>query len=177
MANKDELWFVYTKGFSSGRSGPFTYDQLAEQYARGEIDGRMTCEKSSLWWAFLAIRLTLVDCFPEFVTRRENPKPSQLQASDTVNIGAISNLQSQTNAGSDWASFLRFIGIVSGIAGFIGLMIGFGAGNSDVRLSGWYLLVVGVGHAIYSFFLAFLVDVFLDIRLSLRKLVDKKEKE
>lgn len=72
---------------------------------------------------------------------------------------------------SGWADFLTAIGVLGLIVGFVvGILIVMGAEGSDL----WVVFVVGVAGGLQAMFLAFLVNVFTDIRWFLKQLVDKR---
>lgn len=75
---------------------------------------------------------------------------------------------------SIWVKCFWALGILNAVVSAIGFLIGVFYDNYDVRVSGWYLFVICLIGSVQAFFVAFLVEVFLDIRSLLRELVEKK---
>lgn len=73
---------------------------------------------------------------------------------------------------TEWSLLLKVVGgicIVGGGIGFLGIL---GSGSNQSVGPAFICLVIGVAVGLYSFFFAFLIDVFTDIRWFLKKLVD-----
>ena len=71
---------------------------------------------------------------------------------------------------SGWATFLRVSGFVSILIGLVGILVGLAGDNMQV---GVVIFTTGLVGAIQSFFFAFLVDVFTDMRWFIKKLADE----
>jgi hypothetical protein len=69
---------------------------------------------------------------------------------------------------SGWATFLRVVGGINILVGLIGFVA------SDDKRIGGILLAIGLVGVIQSFFFAFLVDVFTDIRWFIKKIADER---
>lgn len=74
-----------------------------------------------------------------------------------------------------WVRVLRVIGVLNAALSLLGVIFGIFYEDADVRRSSWILFGVGLIGAFQSFFMAFLVEVFLDIRSLLRTLVERKD--
>lgn len=76
-----------------------------------------------------------------------------------------------------WIKTFRVVGILSGALGVLCAIIGVSFSNDvGVRQSCWILFCVGLIGFFQSLFIAFLVEVFLDIRALLKTLVDRTER-
>ena len=75
---------------------------------------------------------------------------------------------------SGWSLCLKIIGSICLAGGVIAFLFTLGNGSGNRSAAGFVPLFIGVGGCIQSFFCAFLIDVFTDIRWFLKKLVDAR---
>lgn len=103
-------------------------------------------------------------------------KPSPLSRSSVVTPAAASAAASDPaiTRRSGWSSFLKVIGVICLVGGGLGFFAALSEGRNDSASNAFICIVIGIGGAIQSFFFAFLIDVFTDIRWFIKKLVDAR---
>jgi len=75
---------------------------------------------------------------------------------------------------SGWSWFLKLVGVICLVGGMFWFFAAVYEERSDSARNAFIYIGIGIGGAIQSFFFAFLIDVFTDIRWFLKKLVDTR---
>ncbi|MBM3877835.1 MAG: DUF4339 domain-containing protein [Verrucomicrobia bacterium] len=143
---------------SGKETGPFTFAELQRRFAAQEIDGNTEACPQKLFggWQRLDFFFPVFKTASPLLTDSVQPQGSATLATELI------------ERRSGWATFLRVVGCVNILVGLIGFVA-----SDDNRIGG-ILLAIGLVGVIQSFFFAFLVDVFTDIRWFVKKIADER---
>ena len=191
MNPREQGWEIIEPGRDYS-TGPFTYAELKLRYEAHEINGDTRCWLNS--FGAVSPFVPLKTLFPEFKSGEEWPiaaAPSHIKTGKGVGnaygMASSSSASKQQKAGkslsepidghSSWATIFRFIGGLCILIGTVGLVALVKSGNNSANESVLILIIVGFAGAIQSFFLAFLIEVFTDIRGFLKKIAEGRSRD
>jgi len=97
------------------------------------------------------------------------------EQAEEAKVGATADPDPVITRRSGWSQFLQAVGLISILGGIIGFAAEWRHFWKDDSPNALIFLVIGAAGAIQSFFFAFLIDVFTDIRWFLKKLVDGRK--
>jgi hypothetical protein len=89
-------------------------------------------------------------------------------------VGATADPDPVITRRSGWSQFLQAVGVIFILGGIIGFAVGWEHSRRKESPGAYIFLAICAAGAIQSFFFAFLIDVFTDIRWFLKKLVDRR---